>query len=794
MRAQLNTTSDLGTSQSGGGPAVTTRKSGAARPVQGTGGAAAPVAIESSRFWTQMRGDAKPPQEAKFDAFWCPNTDSTGLTTFFWQPKKPLTFETRVKVKGDWRQVQPLLISNANRPELGNDGSAFHGVEMKLDPADGVKETSPGEYLLHFKVEVPIEKLGNYRATVLMSTKRDGEGRPDYSDPTWLGHDIYFRPKPQWVKGMNLRQIPVGHVNAEWNTKQFSTFADLTESVKPDSPIVPYNLDELKQQGANALWVMCPYFTTRWKELDNIPWIQDAKVPGPECDAGSQFAPRDFFSVDPRLTRASKLLPPDTDEETKRKADLAEFMKFVKEARKRGQKVILDIPVNHVGHEFIFRDLINGEVKKFDFSLIANAEQLAQVKANLQNPAIEKYAQQLAPFMFGALGPDGNPLPDGAIEPSKIAFGGWGKKWWAKWTDTDQLNIRSRIWTDIIGNEHADYFPAPNIQALWHQTSDSATQQRVNDWLGRVLEFWATLKDEDGNDCGVDGFRLDHGQAPGAYFWFDVVNKLQSRVKEKTGRDLFVMPEDHDTLMFTREVADLVQTNRKSYDFVDGIDQGNLDKYWSAVEDPLYPQLFGGRCHDDDRIATSFSSDFARMKRYHAAALLSDVPYAALAGDEFAETIFPKPLMMQYKPISVLELRRHHQSSPEQDAMHEVFCQAGSIREQLVPGVHARLHCDWPERIVAWSRETTAGMPLLVFVNGKMENDAAYGKFKLDAHSKSLLDDGARYKVVDLMSEDPTKHLWTDYPEGLTGAQLKSDQLPVVLEPKQVQALTFVKI
>jgi hypothetical protein len=351
------------------------------RAPTGTPGAALDVGA-SDASWRTFNASALTPR-ARMTSFSTPAMNSAGLVDFEWdRPGDTLRFEMTLAIEqGRAADVQAELWTNANH---NDDPERYDAVPMQLISVQG----STARYA----VDLPIHKVGNYRAVGRFSV--DGG-----QSHTWMSsigaQDIRFRPRDERHEQLNITEVSVANLNFNDATGAPGTFADLMASGAPDTN-GKYTLEWLKAQGKNAIWLMPPFEQYKWPDRPAVD------------DAGSPYAVSDFFSVRPELAASAAGL----DGEAARDAANAEFKAFMQKARQLGIKVILDLPLNHVGHDYRFRDLFIStdaqgheirEVRENDYRQVAiSDQQLATINHRLHSPNVPNTMDVVAPWMYGS--------------------------------------------------------------------------------------------------------------------------------------------------------------------------------------------------------------------------------------------------------------------------------------------------------------------------------------------------------------------------------------------------------
>lgn len=700
--------------------------------------------------WEAFSKTAPKAASAVAIAFGSPLTEAGNFTKLRWsKPGDTIPFELTVELKqGAPEQVLAELWTNANK---NDEPDRFYSVPMKRALVDGKRVT--------FRLDLPIEKIGNYRATARFATTRGPDQKPHWQ---WVKgadiDDVIFRPRAIEHEAINMTEVHIGLANApDYHGHQFATLDDLASS-QPGA----YNLERLAAEGVNMVWLMCPFYTTRWEGSN------------PEDVAGSPFAARDYFAIDPRLSKRAQALP-ESEVEPREKVALQEFKEMVEKAHSLGIKVILDVALNHVGHNFIFRDLFETpaglEVQKNNFSQVAvNPEQLAVIEAKLKDPKVLKYMEYLNPSFYGKVGNDasGEPAPNGAEKVEDMRVGGWGFIDWLNWTDSKQLNHGGN-WSR--GFVHAE----------------SAQQNKVVDWFTRVLEFWAINMD-------IDGFRLDHGQGLPDEFFERSLNQLQAKVDAyKPGKRVFIMPEDHNRNVWTRNFTDAIQTAGWTGDLVYAATASNIDHLWWVLNHPDFKQPVGSPSHDEQRVGNSFGNDLKAAARYHAFMSLLGGPAMRLMGDELGEG--ERLYFKEYRGVPTLVQRRQGTLPAANLEMSRTIARAGRIKNAepaLRTANRARLtpvNGQPNGSIAALARHADGADGQVALVFGNFHNtDAKEEVFRLDDATRARIDPERDYQARDLMSSDPTAPRW---PAPRKGADLLAHGVYVRLAPYQIQALAL---
>jgi glycosidase len=653
-----------------------------------------------------------------------PVQNSAGRVVFAWdQPGDVIPFELTLEVPGEPARVRAELWTNAGH---NADPTHFEALPMHPVGRDGDRIT--------FRVDVPIEHIGNYRATARFST--DGGERW-----SWAGDqgfpDLRFRPHDEAHDRLSMMELNISSVNGGHGT--------LDDLSGPGSPWDGgrYTLEFLASEGISAVWVQPPFQRNLWEHRH------------PLDDAGSPYATKDYFAVDTSLSaRAQRVLAAGGSQAEAQDAALQEWKDFVAKAHSLGMKVVVDVALNHVGHDFQFADLFtwvdeqgqeHREVRRDDYSQIATSPaQLAQIEGRLAGPGPHTM-ERVAPWLYSSRSGD----PDGAQSEADVLAGG------GQWFDTKQLN-------------HGGSYGVANPEI----------NTAVSAWLGRVLEFWAV-------DMEADGFRLDHLTGLPDSVLEGGLNHAQAAVDaHRPGVNLYLTGEDFFNAEYFAPWLDSIQDT-----WMRNALTGNLNP--GAVRGLLSNPYFANRellnlsSHDEERF--DFHGDMRAAGRMASLLQLFGGTSMLVAGDELGEA-HGMPFK-QHRPVGAIQT-----PSPAGAAIVEQLGRAARAKAGL-PALadDNRSFLDpmqggYDADLLALARVPDAdkeGNPVVVAAHmgaGASRENA----FRLDATVTSRLQARQRYQIRDVLAGDPDAPLWS---EPKTGRQLRDEGLFVRLEPYQVQAL-----
>ncbi|MHB8875640.1 MAG: alpha-amylase family protein [Myxococcaceae bacterium] len=628
--------------------------------------------------------------------------------------------------------VEPASHGDA-RAELWTNAN-HNGDPARYEAVPMPRVRVEGERAVH-RVELPITRLGNYRATGRISA---GGGLSWASEHGFA--DLLFRPRPAGLDALEIETVSVHNVNCRGPDRP-GTFADLLQS---GSPLTNgrYTLEWLAELGKNCLCLL-PIFE-----------ISDVDLLHPADDLPSPYAVRNFFFVRPSLARsATGLHGP-----AAREAAGEEFLAFAARARELGLKLLLDLPLNHLGKGHEFMDLFERpgesarEVRSGDFSnLELPLERRLELEAKLRDPRQPRTLEYLAPWMFGSVRGD----PRGAPDVSEIAPGGW-----FEWFDTLQLNHgRKRV-----GFKEFEDMPASPEHGV------------VRSWLGRVLSWWAV-------EMGVDGFRLDHLSGLPPQLLEETFNRVQADVDRLApGREVLLLGEDFDTVPFTQHWVDALQCGWAD----DLVRATRVADFERILEHPQFSHALNVSSHDEERLFFRLRDDPRAAVRLGCLLHLLGGPVMEVAGDCFGEpgrvAVRRHESMMGPSSISsggrsvyqafarCLQARR---SSPALQGCRRAWLRPRSGTEE--------------SELLALARHPPGATGRVVFVFCNLSGRSERAQlFALDGATVGLLEPERLYQVRDLLAGAGDGALW---PSPLSGAQLAAGGIYARLAPYQLQAL-----
>jgi glycosidase len=687
----------------------------------------------------------KPAAQAQITGIWT-EADKGGLPRVRFQgPGQQFNVFMSVKISGgDPKSVVPELWTNTNH--LANP-SDFEAYPMELVSQNGDTAT--------YKATLNLQTQGNFRITGRVSTSGNA------SSPNWKWaedtgvQDVRFRPRAVQNENVSEMVVHVGLANSDGTN--ISTFRDLM-----DGKFGEYNIDAVKAAGKNTIRLQPPFRHDRWDHAD------------PYDSLGSPYATTDFFTIDPRYSRdAQEAIKNGSvqswDADKLRQLANNEFFEFVQAAHAKGVRVVMDIALNHTGHNTTVRDLFDDPAKgeivvrsNFDNITLDTAQTQAVHDRIAANP--NGTGEQLFPELFANKNHD----PAGAHSISDMIGGGNGE-----WADTKQLNTGAFNWGGEI--------------------HDTQINRNVTDWHARILAFWANPPpSETGGKKvdGVDGYRNDHSTNLPPEDWERSENQAQALVD----KPLITIQEDFNQQERLRVYGDAMESGWYK-DLINDFKTSNVDGIWGIVgSDYFYETLRGGN-HDEERIINQFGGDMMASGRYLAMLDLFGGISTTLMGDEFGEG---KKLEFKHVgavPPTLVEAKNNALPKANVD-LQQAMKRAGEAKNNdpsLKTLLRTRLFANSNEsHILGMARHADdRSVPgTLVFAN-LANGDTMTNTFMLDDETKSRIDPNGMYEVKDEMSaQDRSADLW---PNWIKGSDLINNGVFVKLSPYQIQALKIEK-
>jgi len=305
-------------------------------------------------------------------------------------------------------------------------------------------------------------------------------------------------------------------------------------------------------------------------------------------EAGSPYAIRDYYDVDPDLSK----------DPTKR---IREFELLVERTHKAGLKVIIDFVPNHVARQYHsdakplgVRDLGEDDDKSCSFSPNNNFYYLPAEHLHLDNI--------LSPSTYKEV-------------PAKATgndnFTSWPSR--NDWYETVKLNYG----IDILGGRQGHFSPTPDT---WHK-------------MLSILFYWASK--------GIDGFRCDMAEMVPVEFWEWALPQVKTAyphvdfIAEVYNPDLY---RDY----IHRGHFDYLYDKVGLYDTLLNVCRGqsthSITGCWQSVDDIREHMLNFMENHDEQRLASDFL--LGKAERALPAVLVSSLmpnPFMLYFGQELGE-------------------------------------------------------------------------------------------------------------------------------------------------------------
>jgi len=286
-------------------------------------------------------------------------------------------------------------------------------------------------------------------------------------------------------------------------------------------------------------------------------------------EAGSPYAIRDYYDVDPDLAK----------DPTKR---IQEFELLVKRTHKAGLKVIIDFVPNHVARQYHsdakpegVRDLGEDDDTSCSFSADNNFYYLPSQELHLDN--ILPLKEEGGVFSINAGETSYREFP--AKATGNDNFTSWPNK--NDWYETVKLNYG----IDYLGGHRKHFSPTPNT---WHK-------------MLHILLYWAAK--------GIDGFRCDMAEMVPVEFWEWSLPQVKAAYPDIIFIAEVYNPELYRDYLY-RGHFDYLYDKVGLYDTLLNVCRGestqSITSCWQAVDDIRSHMLNFLENHDEQRLASDF--------------------------------------------------------------------------------------------------------------------------------------------------------------------------------------------
>ena len=321
-------------------------------------------------------------------------------------------------------------------------------------------------------------------------------------------------------------------------------------------------LDQIRVLGCTHIWYtgIIEHASKTDYSACGIPADNPDVVKG---EAGSPYAIRDYYDVDPDLAK----------DPTKR---IREFELLVERTHKAGLKVIIDFVPNHVARQYHsdakpagVRDLGEDDNTSCSFSPNNNFYYLPAEQLHLDNILVGGAYYE---FPAKATGNDN--------------FSSWPGK--NDWYETVKLNYG----IDYLGGHQQYFSPTPDT---WHK-------------MLHIMLYWAAK--------GIDGFRCDMAEMVPVEFWEWALPQVKTAYP-----DIIFIAEVYNPSLYRdyiyRGHFDYLYDKVGLYDTLLSVCRGHstqsITACWQAVDDIRGHMLNFMENHDEQRLASDFLLGNARV-------------------------------------------------------------------------------------------------------------------------------------------------------------------------------------
>ncbi len=375
-----------------------------------------------------------------------------------------------------------------------------------------------------------------------------GKGKNERRPPTpWHAEDrmIVYQVLVRLFGNDRKRCIP----NGGKDENGCGRFADFTRKA----------LAEIKSLGVTHIWYtgIIAHATKTDYVRYGIPSDHPAIVKG---KAGSPYAVKDYYDVDPDLT---------VDPERRMK----EFQNLVSRTHNAGLKVIIDFVPNHVARQYKsvnrpegVKDLGEDDDASLPFSPNNN---FYYIPGFPFRPGFDLHGGVVAPYEEFPAKATGNDN----FSPSPEC---------GDWYETVKLNYG----VDYLNGKERHFIPIPST---WFKMRD-------------ILSFWAGK--------GVDGFRCDMAEMVPVEFWEWVIPQIKRRYPSLTFIAEVYNPGEYRSYI-RRGGFDYLYDKVGLYDTLRGVVCGyypahQITRCWQSVDDIKDCMLNFLENHDEQRLASDF--------------------------------------------------------------------------------------------------------------------------------------------------------------------------------------------
>lgn len=535
------------------------------------------------------------------------------------------------------------VFSNLNRRDLATGDKNGDGYDDGIVAVDGTTITDSasdtdlvtGHYFAPtnmsdgnsdgtWEVTIPAVKTGAYRLTARFKTS----GNPNWQ---WYGlrdHAVVVAPVD--ARSVRLYEINVLNIEASGDTfATRSTLEDLHNA--PGAPHAANNrwdLDYLTDLGANWLWFQPIH-----------PAGIDGREPEggygsgtPMYDPGSPYAVKNFFEVNPLMTKdfvGSSTNAADLTSATNRAAAMTVWQNFVSAADAKEVGIMLDAPFNHTafdvelaqagidllqpdGQSWSASDEIRNREGRFfsrDGDYGERAFSAASIGAAPDRFDFGKW-NDVKDVYFGRY----DALVEVDSEPERSSYlneGDWFDSSDSNWTTNDITkggvgkNVTRQVWRYFA--EYALHWLEKTRPAGENRNSTSAD--------GTLAQRYAW------DQKGIDGLRCDFGQGLPPRAWEYVINTARSKkwnfvmMSESLDGGTVTYRSSRHFDILNENIVFPLQTASNKYDYR-GIMESRRSSYGQALV------LINNTSHDEE----NYTDPWQALIRYSVGASMGGVP------------------------------------------------------------------------------------------------------------------------------------------------------------------------
>jgi glycosidase len=466
---------------------------------------------------------------------------------------------------------------------------------------------------------LPANKTGAYRLTARWKVDGDPNWRW-YTNQVANRRDHAITVSPRDARDIVLYEINVLNIEATGDTfGQRSTIEDMHNAPgAPHNGNDRWNLDYLKALGANWLWFQPIHPTARDGREPNGGW----DTPTPPYEPGSPYAVKNFFEVNPIMTKDFTGDPTngaDLLSQANRDAAMAAWAAFVADADAKEVGIMLDAPFNHTA---------------FDVELGEIGMQLFEPDDATWSPTDEIRDRERRFFSReGNYGERAGPSTNIAAGPDRFDFGKWRDVKDVFFGVYDALvEVDSEPERSSYTNE-GDWFdfdhPTWTANDFQQNNVDRNVTRLVWTYFANYALHWltetgypqGTPHTEATRHLGIDGLRCDFGQGLPPRAWEYIINVARER--------------KWNFVMMSESLDGGAVTYRSNRHF-DILNENIVFPLKSAGSDDDYRNIFEGRrdaygqglvlinnvSHDEE----NYSDPWQALIRYSVASTMDGVP------------------------------------------------------------------------------------------------------------------------------------------------------------------------